>query len=75
MKKLLCVFALLFSMNVNSYTFFDNVKVVHSKQGFINQFCQYRTRKEALEIVKANGQRFDPKRNGAKDELYSEVVW
>lgn len=45
------------------------------EQGFINQFGEFRTRKEALEIVLANGQKFDPERNGANDQLYSEGLY
>lgn len=45
------------------------------EQGFINQFCEFRTRKEALKIVKENGQPFDAKRNVASDELYSEGLY
>jgi hypothetical protein len=52
-----------------------NVKIVHHKQGFVNQFGQYRTRKEALKIVQLNGQRFDAERNSSKTELFSEGVW
>lgn len=46
-----------------------------SEQGFINQFGEFRTRKEALAIVVANGQRFDAKRNGSKTRLFSEGLY
>lgn len=45
------------------------------EQGFINQFGEFRDRKEALAIVKANGQPFDPERNGSDDELFSEGLY
>lgn len=45
-------------------------------QGFINQFGEYRTRTEAMEIVKQNGQRFDIERNGHSDDiLFSEGLY
>lgn len=51
------------------------------EQGFIDQFGDFWGREEALDIVKANGQYFDPERNSHNKtieeckELYSEGVW
>ena len=44
-------------------------------QGFIDQFGDFLTRKEALKIVLENGQPFNAERNGSKDELYSEGLY
>ncbi len=44
-------------------------------QGFIDQFGTYLSREDALAIVLANGQRFNPERNGSTDELYSEGLY
>lgn len=44
-------------------------------QGFINQFGEFLTRKEALKIVQENGQPYSPKRNGSNLELYSEGLY
>ena len=47
-----------------------------AEQGFINQFGEFKTRKEAMEIVKINGQPFNKQRNGGSDdELYSEGLY
>lgn len=45
--------------------------------GFIDQFCKFYNREDALEIVKESGQRFDPERNGApnEDRLFSEGLY
>lgn len=53
----------------------SDVKIVHEKQGFINQFGQYRTREESYKIVQENGQKFSQERNRSHKELYSEGVW
>lgn len=45
------------------------------EQGFINQFGEFKTRKEALRLVKINGQPFNQERNTATDELYSEGLY
>ncbi|GLP95303.1 hypothetical protein [Paraferrimonas sedimenticola] len=46
------------------------------EQGFIDQFGQFYDRKQAMELVKSNGQPFDLKRNGGSgDELYSEGLY
>jgi len=46
------------------------------KQGFINQWGEFRDREKALIIVKASGQPFDAKRNGGNgEELYSEGIY
>ena len=45
-------------------------------QGFIDQFGDFLTRKEAMKIVKASNQPFNIKRNGGNDsELYSEGLY
>lgn len=45
-------------------------------QGFIDQWGQFWSCKEAMDIVKANGQPFDKKRNGDQDdELFSEGLY
>ena len=47
-----------------------------SEEGFIDQFGQFLTRKEAMQVVKDNGQPFNKKRNGGSDkELYSEGLY
>lgn len=46
------------------------------EQGFIDQYRQFYTREQAMELVKSNGQPFDFNRNGHQDEeLFSEGVW
>jgi hypothetical protein len=45
------------------------------KQGFIDQFGKFLTRAEAMEIVKANGQKFDYNRNGDNSDLFSEGLY
>ncbi len=46
------------------------------EQGFINQFGEFLTREDAMEVVKENGQPFDIERNGGSDkELYSEGLY
>lgn len=46
------------------------------EEGFIDQFGDFLSRKEAMEIVKKNGQRFDIERNGERDdELFSEGLY
>lgn len=45
------------------------------EQGFINQYGEFRTRKEAMRIVKENGQLFDADRNGSSVCLYSEGLY
>lgn len=51
------------------------VKAGQEEQGFVNQFGEFRTRRQALLIVQATGQKFDQGRNGASDELYSEGIY
>jgi len=50
----------------------DDIKV---EQGFINQFCEFLTRNEALKVVKENNQPFNQKRNGSSTELFSEGLY
>jgi hypothetical protein len=45
------------------------------EQGFINQFGEFRTREQALVIVKSNGQPFNAERNGSETELFSEGLY
>jgi hypothetical protein len=46
------------------------------EQGFIDQWGKFYNRKEAMQIVKDNGQPFSIERNGGKDdELYSEGLY
>ena len=56
--------------------FIDLRKEFGEVQGFINQFGEFRTRKEAMKIVIDNGQAFNKERNGGDiDELYSEGLY
>lgn len=51
-------------------------KPIRCEQGFINQFGEFLTRREAMVVVKESGQRFDIARNGGQDyELYSEGLY
>jgi hypothetical protein len=52
---------------------YDIILLDH-KQGFIDQWGEFMDRREALQVVQASGQYFDPKRNVATDELYSEGI-
>lgn len=45
------------------------------EQGFINQFGEFRTREEAMQIVLKNGQRFDIDMNGGDKYLFSEGLY
>lgn len=52
------------------------IKGGREEQGFINQFGEFLTREEAMEVVKASGQPFNIERNGGSDkELYSEGLY
>lgn len=51
------------------------VATVNAEQGFINQWGVFLDRVEALAVVKASGQPFDPKRNGSTDMLFSEGLY
>lgn len=44
-------------------------------QGFVDQFGNYLTRKQALYIVVENGQEINWDRNGSTTELYSEGLY
>lgn len=48
---------------------------IDEDQGFIDQYRVFLGRVEALQVVMESGQPFNPRRNGATDELYSEGVW
>ena len=52
-----------------------NTTLRNCRQGFINQFGEFRTREEALAIVLYNKQPFDAKRNGSTTELFSEGLY
>jgi predicted phosphohydrolase len=45
------------------------------RQGFINQFGEFRTREEAIKIVLENGQPFNEERNGGRIRLFSEGLY
>ncbi len=52
------------------------VRLTASEQGFINQFGEFLTRREAMDIVLENGQPFDAQRNsGNGRDLYSEGLY
>lgn len=56
--------------------FIDTFYTSEFEQGFIDQFGEFLTREQAMDIVKANGQKFDIERNGGSDkELYSEGLY
>lgn len=52
-----------------------NIDTRIHEQGFINQFGEFRTRREAMRIVKENGQPFNVERNGCEKELFSEGLY
>lgn len=54
---------------------YEGISPVNCEQGFINQFGEFRTREEAMQIVLKNGQRFDVDRNGDDKCLYSEGLY
>jgi len=45
------------------------------EQEFINQFGEFLTREEALQVVKESGQPFNADRNGSDTELFSEGLY
>lgn len=45
------------------------------EQGFIDQFGEFLTRKEALMLAHVSGQKVDMKRNGSASELHSEGLY
>lgn len=47
----------------------------YTEQGFIDQFGEFISREDALEIVKNNGQPFNAKNNGSSKALYSEGLY
>lgn len=47
----------------------------NEEQGFIDQFGDFLTRKEAMEIVKINGQPFSIERNMGDITLFSEGLY
>lgn len=44
-------------------------------QGFIDQFGDYYSRTDALEVVKKSGQPFNEERNGSDTKLFSEGLY
>lgn len=53
----------------------ESLKTYEDTQGFVDQFGNFLTRKEALYIVIGNKQSVDWERNGSCDELYSEGLY
>lgn len=53
------------------------LKAKHFTQGFINQFGEFMTRKEAMKVAIDAGQKVDIKRGcgGNKERLYSEGLY
>lgn len=51
------------------------MKLHSPHQGFIDQFGDYLTREEAMQIVKDNGQPFNIERNGGDVVLFSEGLY
>jgi hypothetical protein len=47
----------------------------NGEQGFINQFGDFLTREEAMQIVKQNGQPFDIGSNRGDSVLFSEGLY
>lgn len=56
---------------------FRSLRKEHGEQqGFINQFGEFRSREDAMKIVKYNGQKFDQERNGGSSKtLFSEGLY
>jgi len=53
----------------------DGVNASCGEQGFIDQFGDFLTREEAMEIVKKNGQPFNIERNRGDTYLFSEGLY
>lgn len=51
------------------------ITMQNGQQGFIDQFGDFLTRKEAMNIVKENGQTFHIERNQGDSVLYSEGLY
>jgi len=51
------------------------MKLTGAEQGFINQFGEFLTREEAMQIVLENGQPFDIIRNNGTSYLFSEGIY
>lgn len=51
------------------------LNLMNTEQGFIDQFGDFLTRKEAMQIVKENGQAFDIERNRGDSVLFSEGLY
>jgi hypothetical protein len=46
-----------------------------AEEGFINQFGEFLTRRQAMDVVNVYGQKVDIVRNGSETELYSEGLY
>ena len=55
--------------------FTNSFRAENTTQGFINQFGEFLTRREAMAAVKASGQPFDIKRNQGDVFLTSEGLY
>jgi hypothetical protein len=54
----------------------DIFDCIVADQGFIDQWGQFYTRREAMRVVKESGQPFNLERNGSQDEkLFSEGLY
>jgi len=51
------------------------MKLTAAEQGFINQFGEFLTREEAMQIVKESGQPFNIERNNGDSYLFSEGLY
>jgi len=56
---------------------YDKMIAIYGKeeQGFIDQFGEFMTRKEALEVAIKAGQKINWERNGSKTGLFSEGLY
>lgn len=51
------------------------IKLTAAEQGFINQFGEFLTREEAMQVVKESGQPFNIERNNGDSYLFSEGLY
>ncbi len=51
------------------------MKLTNCEQGFIDQFGDFLTRKDAMQVVKESGQSFDIERNNGDSYLFSEGLY
>jgi len=61
-------------INIRGGSDFKHLKGTDFEEGFIDQFGDFLTREEAMQIVKENGQPFNKERNGCNKDLYSEGI-